>query len=311
MRIEYLKEFIVAAGCLNFTAAAKKLYLTQPKMSAHIAAMEKELGFPLFNRDGGISLTYEGKRFFEGASQIVDSYDRLVRECSSNRKDAPFKIALGEFSLFEMFPPTALDLYGRAVEALRERHPSLDVNTVPIDNNRRIADLLSEGAFDVSFCSLCLPNADGPVTDAGEGMAALPLVMDEMVAWIRSDHPLAVLDEIPVERLAPFPLLLSTCESMRTWVATRQAFMAAHGIEPTYHWRNASTPSAFVEPTRGDEVLLISREFSHSRRMQMHRDMTIRPLAGARSQSCFCLCFSADTKNEAVLELLKFMESNR
>ena len=43
MNTEQLKYFIITAKHLNFSAAAKELYVTQPAISHQIAALEKEL----------------------------------------------------------------------------------------------------------------------------------------------------------------------------------------------------------------------------------------------------------------------------
>ena len=50
MKIDYLNEFIVLAKAQSFTVAAEKLYLTQPALSRHIAAMETELNATLIKR---------------------------------------------------------------------------------------------------------------------------------------------------------------------------------------------------------------------------------------------------------------------
>lgn len=48
-----IKYFLTAARCLNFTEAAKQLYITQPALSQQISAMEKELNMQLFVRNKG------------------------------------------------------------------------------------------------------------------------------------------------------------------------------------------------------------------------------------------------------------------
>ena len=42
--------FLTVQRTLNFTAAAKELYCTQPALSYQIRSLEKELGLPLFER---------------------------------------------------------------------------------------------------------------------------------------------------------------------------------------------------------------------------------------------------------------------
>ena len=47
LQIEY---FIAVAKSLNFTDAARNLYVSQPSLSKQIALLEKEIGVQLFNR---------------------------------------------------------------------------------------------------------------------------------------------------------------------------------------------------------------------------------------------------------------------
>ncbi|MCI6018900.1 MAG: LysR family transcriptional regulator [Clostridiales bacterium] len=43
-----IKYFLTAARCMNFTEAAKQLYITQPALSQQITAIESELNMQLF-----------------------------------------------------------------------------------------------------------------------------------------------------------------------------------------------------------------------------------------------------------------------
>ena len=45
-----LEYFLAAAEELNFTRAAKRLYISQQSLSNHISNMEKEFDVVLFNR---------------------------------------------------------------------------------------------------------------------------------------------------------------------------------------------------------------------------------------------------------------------
>lgn len=53
MNTRYLKEFLVIAEELNFSAAAKRLYTTRPTLSEHLAELEDELGCKLVERGHG------------------------------------------------------------------------------------------------------------------------------------------------------------------------------------------------------------------------------------------------------------------
>jgi len=72
-----LRVFIHAAQSLNFSQAAKELHVTQPTVSHHIKALEKDLDQVLFDRSGGnLQLTEAGRLLLPWARKLVrDSYD--------------------------------------------------------------------------------------------------------------------------------------------------------------------------------------------------------------------------------------------
>ncbi|MGN0371891.1 MAG: LysR family transcriptional regulator [Enterocloster sp.] len=74
MDVEKCRTFVTAAESDTFTAAADKLYMTTANVTKHIASMERELGFLLFERQShGVRLTEEGKRCLPYARQILQA----------------------------------------------------------------------------------------------------------------------------------------------------------------------------------------------------------------------------------------------
>ncbi|MBQ7487777.1 MAG: LysR family transcriptional regulator [Clostridia bacterium] len=56
----------------SFTAASKKLFISQPALSQTIKQAENDLGAPIFNRlSSPVELTYAGKIFVDSAQQIL------------------------------------------------------------------------------------------------------------------------------------------------------------------------------------------------------------------------------------------------
>ena len=78
------KYFDAVAGEKSITAAAKKLYISQPAVSAAIARLEEILGVRLFVRGNrGIELTDEGKMLYEHLSRgltFINSGEEKLRE---------------------------------------------------------------------------------------------------------------------------------------------------------------------------------------------------------------------------------------
>jgi DNA-binding transcriptional LysR family regulator len=77
MELHHLRYFLAIADCLSFSRAAEALDITQPALSRQIRDLERELGAPLFNREGRRnSLTAAGAAFLPAARASVAEADR-------------------------------------------------------------------------------------------------------------------------------------------------------------------------------------------------------------------------------------------
>jgi len=60
----------------NISAAAKKLFMTQPALSHCLRSLEQETGTPLFVRTpGGLNMTFAGECYYNMAVDILDIYN--------------------------------------------------------------------------------------------------------------------------------------------------------------------------------------------------------------------------------------------
>ena len=74
---ELLKIFYEVAKEENITRASEKLFISQPAVSQSIKKLENELGGVLFNRNNkGLSLTEEGKSFFEYVKRAIEMIEK-------------------------------------------------------------------------------------------------------------------------------------------------------------------------------------------------------------------------------------------
>lgn len=74
MNLSQLQYFCKLAELQHYTRAAEQLHITQPTLSNSIAHLEKELGVPLFEREGrNVRLTKYGKEFCRYAMQALES----------------------------------------------------------------------------------------------------------------------------------------------------------------------------------------------------------------------------------------------
>lgn len=90
MNLKQLEAFVKVAEGESFSKAAKALFLTQPTISAHISALEKELNTRLFVRNTKeVNLSEDGKMLYKYARQIVDLQEQIQEVFSEDaKKDA-------------------------------------------------------------------------------------------------------------------------------------------------------------------------------------------------------------------------------
>jgi len=81
-----LQVFLAAAEEQNFSAAARKLHLSQSAVSQQIQSLEKRLQLELFQRDGGqITLTEDGRALVPMARQLVHLSTQIEESMAARR----------------------------------------------------------------------------------------------------------------------------------------------------------------------------------------------------------------------------------
>ena len=66
-----LEYFVVLSEELNFSKAARRLYISQQSLSTHIHKLEQEFGVPLFDRGTPLRLTQAGQHLLTSAKTIL------------------------------------------------------------------------------------------------------------------------------------------------------------------------------------------------------------------------------------------------
>ncbi|RBT31089.1 hypothetical protein EB02_01318 [Enterococcus faecium] len=94
MNIQQMKYVVAVANNGSFREAAKKMFVSQPSLSAGIKELETELGITLFTRTNrGAYLTEEGQDFLNRAEKILVQLDTLETHYLTSEKRDNFSIA--------------------------------------------------------------------------------------------------------------------------------------------------------------------------------------------------------------------------
>lgn len=119
-----IKYFLTAAKCLNFTEAAKQLYISQPTLSQQISAMEKELNMQLFvRRKGKIYLTPAAIILMQDLPQYEDLYVDIIERAKLANEGKTGLLTLGIVE-GQCFPEHLLKTFFE----FRKDYPQIGVN---------------------------------------------------------------------------------------------------------------------------------------------------------------------------------------
>ncbi len=120
--LNLLRVFVVVAEAGSVTAAASKLYLTQPAISAALRRLTEAVGAPLFAREGrGLALTNRGERLFAEARTHLGALVEAALspgEFDPKTNERTFRIGLSDVSEASLVPEL-LRLFEREAPRMR------------------------------------------------------------------------------------------------------------------------------------------------------------------------------------------------
>ena len=111
MTLSQLNYVITVASSSSMNEAARKLFISQPSISATIRELEEEIGINIFIRSNrGISLTPEGEEFVGYARQVVTQYEMIEHKYINGEKIKK------RFSVSAQHYAFAVDAFAKMVE---------------------------------------------------------------------------------------------------------------------------------------------------------------------------------------------------
>lgn len=217
MTLAQLRTFSTVARLNSFSRAAEKLHLTQPAVSAQVLALEESLKTKLFDRVGKkISLSDSGRIVLRAAEEILDRVAALDRDLMDLRGLRAGHLAIGASQVVGSY------LLPELLAQFRAGMPGIEL-VVRVETARRIVEMLIGGAIDVGLIGEGAPIAD-------ERVAVKPILTDEMILVVPSNHIFAQMKSVTPASLTQMPFVLPRRDSASAESLMEQ--LAAEGLQP-------------------------------------------------------------------------------
>ncbi|TDD83845.1 LysR family transcriptional regulator [Actinomadura rubrisoli] len=233
-RIDWIASFVAVARHGSFSAAARTLYRSQPRVSSHVAALERLVGQRLVDRSVQPAiLTPEGRGLLPHAEEIIRRLDLLAETAAGSVCGT---VRLG------CYPSVAAYLYPRAVRALRDTHPQVRL-VLHEGPSLEIGEQVADGGVDLAVRPLHpLVNSDRVTSEV--------LWREPLVAVFRADHPLAREPEVTLAQAARLPVISigESDDGHSRQYETNLAF-ANHGLHPVISERT-NQPQTLISLVR-------------------------------------------------------------
>ena len=188
-----LQVFHTVARRLNFTKAAKELFISQPAVTRHIHELEQHFKVKLFERNGTrIRLAPAGKRLLQHTETLFALYRNLEFDMSTLTQRFSGRLILGGSMTTAPYiiPPILADFH--------RRYSDVQVNLVS-GNTQQIEQSLQQEEIDLGIVE---GHSRNPAIRYSEFMK------DEIVLVSNPTHPLAKRSAIRPDELLKIPLLL-------------------------------------------------------------------------------------------------------
>jgi DNA-binding transcriptional LysR family regulator len=209
-QLKQLRAFCAVAKSGKMIDAAEELYLSQPAISLQVRALERELDTVLFERHGPrINLTREGHELHEMARPLVESLEtlnaRFNRRMKGDLDSGEVVIAAGESTIIYLLP--------RLVQHFRERYPNIHVQLRNVTGRDGLA-MIRDDEVDLAI---------GSMLDVPSDIDYQPIYSYEPALIMPLDHELADNDDVKIEDISPFGLILPP-RRLTTWRMVDRVF---------------------------------------------------------------------------------------
>ena len=200
MTMTHLRYAVVISQSISIREAAKKLYISQPGLSASIKELEEELGFLLFDRNNrGIHITTEGAEFLGYAKQVLGQFELLEnRYTAKETQRSLFSVSMQHYvfavhafiETVKQFPTVHYDFAvyetktDEVLKDVRDSKSEIGIISYSKSNEKILRKIFQE--YQLVFH---------------------PLMRREAYIYLWKGHPLAEKTELSLDELSAYPCI--------------------------------------------------------------------------------------------------------
>ena len=200
MKLQQLIYAVKVAECGNITEASRRLFVSQPSITASIRELEAEMGVTIFERSNkGVVVTEEGETFLGYARQVLEQVDLLEeRYCGEARQVPHFSVSCQHYSF-------AVNAF---VDVIRQFNAASYDFTLREEQTHEIIEDVAHMKSELGVLYLSAHNRD--VLE--KMIAANNLVFEGLFCakphvFVCADHPLAGRESVTLDDLDDYPFL--------------------------------------------------------------------------------------------------------
>ena len=196
MKLQQLKYLLaIVDNGLNITAAADRLYTSQPGVSKQLKLLEEELGLQLFSRKGKSleRVTRAGEQVVVRARKVMDEVEQIRRLAADfyQEQEGTLTIAATNTQARYVLPTI--------VRELRQQYPKVRLN-LHQGTSEQIADMVAKSDIDFAIAS--------GSNEIFSEFLQVPGYSWDRIVLVPNGHELAKIDrELTLSDLAAYPLI--------------------------------------------------------------------------------------------------------
>ena len=177
MELRQLKYFVKAAETLNFSEAAKALYVTQSTLSQQVRQLEDEIGIQLFERSShNVILTEAGQEMLPYAIEAIHSAASCVDRINDLKQMLTGTLKIGVTYTF-------IPILTETVDEFMKRYPAVRID-------------------------ICCKPMEELMQMLQKDINSYTLFYNRLSAIVRSGHPIAERRSISLKDLSAYNLIM-------------------------------------------------------------------------------------------------------